>query len=90
MQPVGPLFSTVLPALLQRAPLSPEKVEFAWRTVAGEALARVTRVTLCDGVLRVSADDRRWLGEVKRARTALLPRLSSLLGEGVVRIIKTD
>jgi predicted nucleic acid-binding Zn ribbon protein len=89
MHRVGPLLSTVLPALLARAPLTAEKVDFAWRTVAGEAIARVTRVELRDGVLRVSSDDPRWLDEVKRARTSLLPRLASLLGEGTVRIIKT-
>jgi len=89
MHPVGPLLSTVLPDLLARAPLTPEKVDFAWRTVAGEAIGRVTRVELRDGVLWVSSDDRRWLDEVTRARTALLPRLAALLGEGTVRIIKT-
>jgi predicted nucleic acid-binding Zn ribbon protein len=90
MHPVGPLLNAVLPALLARAPLTPEKVDFAWRTVAGEGLARVTRVELREGVLRVGADDPRWLDEVKRARTALLPRLAALLGAGVVRVIKTE
>lgn len=90
MHPVGPLLNAVLPALLARAPLTPEKVEFAWRTVAGDAIARVTSVGLRDGVLWVASDDRRWLDEVKRARTSLLPRLAALLGEGVVRVIKTE
>ena len=89
MLPVGPLLSSVLPALLARAPLTPEKVEFAWRTVAGDGLARVTHVELRDGVLWVGADDPRWLAEVRRARTTLLPRLAVLLGDGVVRLIKT-
>jgi predicted nucleic acid-binding Zn ribbon protein len=87
---IAPLLSTVLPALLARAPLTQEKVEFAWRTVAGEALARATRVRLANGVLHVEADDRRWLEEVARARAALIPRLAPLLGDGVVRIIRTD
>lgn len=89
MKPIAPLLETVLPALLAKAPLTPEKVEFAWRTVAGEALARVTRVRLADGVLHVDAEDPRWLDEVTRARSALLPRLAALLGDGVVRIIRT-
>jgi predicted nucleic acid-binding Zn ribbon protein len=89
MDPVGPLVSQVLPALLARAPLTPEKVEFAWRTVAGDAIARATRVVLRDGVLIVNADDPRWLGEIARARTTLLPRLNALLGDGTVRLIKS-
>jgi predicted nucleic acid-binding Zn ribbon protein len=89
-KPVGPLLNAVLPALLARAPLTPEKVEFAWRTVAGDALARVTRVRLADGVLHVKSDDPRWLAEVTRARGGLLPRLATLLGDGVVRIIRTE
>jgi predicted nucleic acid-binding Zn ribbon protein len=89
MDPIGPMVARVLPALLAKAPLSPEKVDFAWRTVAGDALARATRVTLRDGILIVSADDVRWLDEVARARTALLPRLNALLGEGTVRLIRS-
>ena len=89
MRPVSTILTTVLPTLLQRVPLTPEKVEFAWRTVAGDALARVTRVDLRDGVLWVSAEDPRWLAEVTRARQALLPRLRSLLGDDAVRVIKT-
>ncbi len=89
MHPVGPLLSSVLPALLARAPLTPDKVAFAWRTAAGDALARATRIELRDGILHVAADDPRWLSEVERARTALLPRLAALLGEGTVRMIRT-
>lgn len=89
MQPAGSILAAVLPALLERAPLTPEKVDFAWRTVAGDALARVTRAALHEGVLWVSAEDPRWLREVDRARPALLPRLRALLGEQAVRVIKT-
>ena len=90
MHPVGPLLSSVLPALLARAPLTPEKVAFAWQTAAGDAIARATRVELRDGVLHVAADDQRWLSEIDRARTALLPRLATLLGDGTVRMIRTE
>ena len=89
MHSVGPLLSSVLPALLARAPLTPEKVEFAWRTVAGDAIARATRVELRDGILHVAANDPRWLSEIDRARTAILARLATLLGDGTVRVIRT-
>jgi predicted nucleic acid-binding Zn ribbon protein len=90
VKPIAPLLTSVLPGLLARAPLTPEKVEFAWRTVAGEAIARVTRVRLSNGVLYVEADDRRWLDEVDRARATLVPRLATLLGGDVVRFIRTE
>ena len=88
MQSASSLLTSLLPALIARAPLTPEKVDFAWRTVVGDALARTTRATLVDGVLHVSADDRRWLAEVERARGSILPRLQALLGEKTVRIVR--
>ena len=48
MDPASRLLSTVLPALLARAPLTTDKVEFAWRTVVGSAMARATRVRLLE------------------------------------------
>jgi predicted nucleic acid-binding Zn ribbon protein len=89
MRPASSLLTSVLPALLARAPLTPEKVDFAWRTVVGDAVARATRTALVDGVLFVSADDRRWLDEVERNRGTILSRLRSLLGGEAVRIIRT-
>ncbi len=81
--------SRVLPAVLataiRQAPLTPEKVEFAWRAASGAAIARVTEVTLADnGVLTVQARDPRWAQEVHRLRHDLLRLLEPWLGTGVV------
>jgi predicted nucleic acid-binding Zn ribbon protein len=89
MHSTASLLTSVLPALIEKAPLTPDKVAFAWRTVAGDAVARWTRVTLVDGVLHVTSDDGRWLREIERARDTLLPRLRQLLGRDAVRVIKT-
>jgi predicted nucleic acid-binding Zn ribbon protein len=82
----------VLPAALARAvrqaPLTPEKVDFAWRAAGGAAIARVTEVTLRDGgVLAVQSRDARWAKEVHRLRRELVRSLEPWLGEGVVSTI---
>jgi len=88
MDPASHLLSTVLPGLLSRAPLTPEKVEFAWRTVVGGAMARATRVQLLDsGTLVVRVNDPNWRREVESAFTVILSRLTPLLGPDAVRTL---
>lgn len=86
-------FRQVLPRMLapavRQAPLSPEKVAFAWRTVGGAAIARTTAVVLGeDGVLTVSSQDPHWAREVHRLRHELLRGLEPWLGHGVVTRIE--
>jgi predicted nucleic acid-binding Zn ribbon protein len=86
MEPASRLLSRVLPSLMARAPLTPEKVEFAWRTVVGPAMARATRVQLGEnGTLLVRAADANWRREVEGAFPMILPRIRALLGEATVR-----
>jgi predicted nucleic acid-binding Zn ribbon protein len=86
MEPASRLLSRVLPPLLARAPLTPEKVEFAWRTVVGPAMARATRVQLLEsGTLLVRVDDANWRREVEGAFPVILPRVRTLLGDTTVR-----
>ncbi len=70
--------------LLRRAPLSPGKVAFAWRTAVGAQLQRVTSVGLNGHVLIVAAGTRQWARELHRSSPVILRRLATLLGEGVV------
>jgi len=80
------LLSRVLPTLLARAPLTADKIDFAWRAIVGAAVARATRVELLEsGTLLVRADDPVWGREVEAAFPAILPRLAPLLGSGTVR-----
>jgi predicted nucleic acid-binding Zn ribbon protein len=84
------LIPAVLAEVIRKAPLCPEKVEFAWRASVGSAMDRVTTVRLDgDGVLQVRALDAHWAREVKRSSRLILKRLEALLGPGVVRKLKT-
>ena len=81
MHSVGPLLASVLPALLARAPLTPEKVEFAWRTSVGPGLGRVTSARIDDqGTLVITAQDPQWKREVERSFALIRSRLDALLG----------
>ena len=73
--------------IVRKAPLSPEKVAFAWRSVVGPAIDHATSVEWHDGVLRVKAKDAAWQREVERSAALIRSRLEVLLGERVVRYI---
>jgi predicted nucleic acid-binding Zn ribbon protein len=78
----------VLAEVIRKAPLCPEKVDFAWRAAVGASVARVTQVRLADdGVLYVMATDAQWSREVKRSSRLILTRLATLLGPGVANKI---
>jgi hypothetical protein len=79
-----------LAAVLRRAPLTPEKVAFSWRTAVGPAVDKVTSIALHDGVLHVRAKDATWQREIERSAALIRSRLDSLLGEDVVRYIKVS
>jgi len=70
---------------LRRAPLTPEKVAFAWRTAVGPAVDRVTTIELKGRVLNVRAKDAAWQREVERSAALIRTRLAVLLGDDIVR-----
>jgi hypothetical protein len=84
---VHELMPAALMEILRKAPLTPEKVSFAWRTAVGAAVDKVTRIELVDGVLQVYAKDAAWKREVERSAALVRARLGALLGDGVVRYI---
>jgi len=79
-----------LAEILRKAPISNEKVAFAWRSSVGPAIDRGTTVSLQDGVLRVTAREPAWGREVERSHTLIRARLDALLGRGVVRAIEVS
>ncbi|MEQ1574809.1 MAG: DciA family protein [Vicinamibacterales bacterium] len=87
MIPVGRVIPDALVGLLRNAPLTPEKVAFAWRQAVGPSVDRVTTVELRESVLRVRAQDPQWQREVKRSAHLIRARLDSLLGDGIVKRI---
>jgi Dna[CI] antecedent, DciA len=77
----------VLIELVRRQPTTPAKVEFAWRTSVGPALARASRVTLGErGTLIIHVDDPHWRREVQHALPTLRARLERLLGDALTSI----
>lgn len=80
---------TALAQAVRLAPLTPEKIDFAWRAAGGAPIARVTAVALGDGgVLTVKSADAHWAKEVHRLRHALVRSLETWLGAGVVTTIE--
>ena len=69
--------------ILRRAPLTPEKVAFAWRSAVGPAVDKATTVELHNGVLRVRARDASWQREVERSAGLIRTRLNQVLGDVV-------
>ena len=88
MEPVQSLISAAVAHLVRPAPLSAEKVLFAWRVAVGPAVSRATRVRLAaDGALEVQVDDDRFGDELARSVPTVLRRVQELLGpETVSRI----
>ena len=81
---------SALAAILEKAPLSPEKVSFAWRAAVGPSMDNVTSVELRGSILYVRAKDAAWRREVERSAALIRARLDKLLGDGIVRSIEVD
>ena len=77
-----------LAQILRNAPLTEEKVAFAWRAAVGPAMDRGTTVSLDRGVLRVEATVVAWGREVERSEALICARLNALLGRGTIRAIE--
>lgn len=87
MQLIAHTIPRVLGELLRRSPMSPGKVDFAWKTAVGPGLDRVTSVRLEGATLIVEAKTPQWTREVSRSSHVILTRMQQLLGPDVVREI---
>ena len=74
--------------IMRRAPLTDDKMAFAWRAAVGPAVHRVTTIELRQRVLHVCARDASWQREIERSAMVIRARLDALLGPGVVRAIE--
>ena len=88
MQSIGQIWPRALAQAVRDAPLCPEKVDFAWRSAVGPAMARVSAVRLEDGVLLVEAQTSQWASAIMRASPVILSRLEGMLGPEAVREIR--
>ena len=84
MVPVQQFMPDALAALLRLAPLTPEKVAFAWRTAVGAAVDRATGVELQGSTLLVAVKSDEWRHELGRSLPMIRARLNHVLGDGVV------
>lgn len=75
----------VVASVIRKAPLTPEKIAFAWRTAVGSSVDRVTTIELDGYTLRVRTKDASWQREIERSAAIIRTRLEALLGAGIVR-----
>lgn len=88
MVPVQQLLPGALVAILRKAPLTPEKIAFAWRSAVGPAVDRVTAIDVRGGILHVRVKDTAWQREIERSAAVVRARLETLLGPDVVRFVE--
>ena len=88
MIPVHQFLPEAIATVLRNAPLTPEKVAFAWRTAVGSAVDNVSAAVLRGDVLHVRVRDAQWRREVERSAALIRARLDTLLGASVVRYIE--
>ena len=81
----------VVAEVVRKAPLTDEKVTFAWRLAVGPAVDRATRVRLdAHGTLHVTADAPAWLDGVRQSVGLIRSRLAHYLGESAVKRISYE
>lgn len=84
MQPLKQAMPRAVAELVRSAPLSPGKVDFAWRMAVGPTVQRNTSVRLEGGLLLVDAASRQWSDEVCRSSRVIIARLQTMLGPAAV------
>jgi predicted nucleic acid-binding Zn ribbon protein len=91
MIPAQSAIPEVLAEILRKAPLTPEKVSFAWRSAVGPAIGRVSTVRLGeDGALHVTVTEEHWGPAIRKSSSLILKRLAALLGPDVAtRLVTT-
>ena len=78
----------VLAEVIRKAPLTDEKVGFAWRLAVGPAIDKVTTVRLAaNGTLYVKADAPAWNDAIAKSFGLIRSRLAHYLGETAVKSI---
>jgi hypothetical protein len=76
----------VVAEVIRKAPLTDEKVAFAWRLAVGPAVHKSTNVRLAaDGTLHVSAESKAWIDSVRASIGLIRSRLAHYLGEDAVK-----
>jgi predicted nucleic acid-binding Zn ribbon protein len=83
------IMPAVIGEVVRKAPLTDEKVAFAWRLTVGPALGKATSVRLAaDGTLYVTADSPAWHDSIRASIGMIRSRLAHYLGENTVKRIQ--
>jgi len=81
----------VVAEVIRKAPLTDEKVSFAWRLAVGPAMAKATSVRLgSDGTLYLRADSPAWLDGVRQSVGLIRSRLAHYLGDETIKRMSYD
>jgi predicted nucleic acid-binding Zn ribbon protein len=89
MEPIQHVLPAAVAEIVRRAPVSPEKIAFAWQAAVGPAIARATEIAVADGsVLDVRVSTEAWRRELKRSTPVIIERLEKMLGPGVIARLK--
>ena len=81
----------VVAEVVRKAPLTDEKVAFAWRLAVGPALGKATSVRLgADGTLYVVADAPAWRDSIRASIGMIRSRLAHYLGDNTIKRISYE
>ena len=83
-EPLAQAVPNAIRTLLRNTPMSPGKMQFAWKVAVGAAMDRGTFVRLEGATLLVEAKTAAWAKEVSRSSRIILNRLQTLLGPEVI------
>jgi hypothetical protein len=86
MIPANKVIPGVVAEIIRKAPLTDEKVAFAWRLAVGPALSKSTSVRLdADGTLYVRAESQAWVDSIRSSIGLIRSRLAHFLGDDAVK-----
>ena len=83
------MIPAVVEEVVRKAPLTPEKVAFAWRMAVGPAIGKATSVRLGEnGTLYVTSDSPAWASAVRKSTSLIQIRLEGFLGPDAVKALQ--
>ena len=78
----------VVAEVIRKAPLTDEKVAFAWRLAVGPLVDKATTVRLAsDGTLYLTAESKAWVDSVRASVGLIRSRLAHYLGDDAIKRI---
>jgi hypothetical protein len=89
MIPANKVMPQIVGDIIRKAPLTDEKVAFAWRLAVGPALSKATTARLAaDGTLYVTVESQAWADSIRASVGLIRQRLAHFLGDGAVKRIE--